>query len=333
MHMYVIGMDGGGTKTEGVLVGREGHVLARHTTGPSNPNDCGPETSVRVIAGLAQELAESAGVPLTACFLFAGIAGSLNHKEDMAARLEGLCGGRVAVDSDMVNLLSAELADRDGACVISGTGSACFLRMGGELTRIGGWGYLLDSAGSGYDIGRQALEAALRAYDGRGPETVLTAHLAERLGAPVQNTLSRLYGEGRPLIASLAPVVFEAAADGDAIAGAILDRNAVALAEMITTAWQWYRAGRGMTSSDEPSMPVALDGGVFRRSDPLLRTAVLGHIPPDVPVELFLATHPVIWGAVSEGMRRDGWSEADIRVAEPTFLHDLASARPIDPIS
>lgn len=325
MHMYGIGLDGGGTKTEGVLVDREGHVLARRVVGPSNPNDCGVETSVRVIAGLARELAEMAGVPLTACFLFAGIAGSLNHKEDLMMRLETLCGGRVAVDSDMVNLLSAELADRDGACVISGTGSACFLRLGGELTRIGGWGYLLDSAGSGYDMGRQALEAALRAYDGRGPETALTADLAERLGAPVQDALSRLYGEGRPLIASLAPAVFEAAADGDAVAGAILDRNAAALAEIITTAWRLYRTGQGTTSPVERPMPVALDGGAFRRSDPLLRTAVLGHIPPDVPVELALAVHPVIWGAVSEGMRRDGWSEADIRAAEPTFLQDLGN--------
>ena len=71
------------------------------------------------------------------------------------------------------------------------------MRRGQEVFRIGGWGYLLDSAGSGYDIGRQALEAALRAQDGRGCPTALSAKLADALGAPVQDSLTRLYAEGK----------------------------------------------------------------------------------------------------------------------------------------
>ena len=184
MHDYVIGLDGGGTKTDGVLVGQDGRVLARRCVGASNPNDVGEEASAAVVRALAEVLATEAGVHLADCFVFGGISGALNHREGLTARLRSAvpAPGGVEIDSDMVNLLSAELPDRDGACIICGTGSACFVRRGQEVFRIGGWGYLLDSAGSGSDIGRQALEAALRAQDGRGCPTALSAKLAD---APV----------------------------------------------------------------------------------------------------------------------------------------------------
>ena len=149
MHDYVIGLDGGGTKTDGVLVGQDGRVLARRCVGASNPNDVGEEASAAVVRALAEVLATEAGVHLADCFVFGGISGALNHREGLTARLRSTvpAPGGVEIDSDMVNLLSAELPDRDGACIICGTGSACFVRRGQEMFRIGGWGYLLDSAG------------------------------------------------------------------------------------------------------------------------------------------------------------------------------------------
>lgn len=325
MHGYVIGIDGGGTKTEGVLTDPAGRVLAHGFGGASNPNDGGVEASVAVIASLARELIRQAGVLPTDCCLFGGIAGALSHKEELTAGLRAsLSGVTVSVDSDMINLLSAELCDRDGACVICGTGSACFLRRGQDVTRIGGWGYLLDSAGSGYDIGRQALEAALRAHDGRGTATLLTDCLSARLGMSVPSALNRLYAEGKTLIASLAPAVFEAADRGDATATAILERNAAALGEMIVTAWRLYRAGE--PASEPPqSFPVALDGGICRRTHPRWRDAIAWHIPPSVPAELFLASRPVLWGAVAEGMRRDGRPSSEIAAAEIAFLQEIHS--------
>lgn len=296
---YVIGMDGGGTKTDAALVDRSGHVLARAQGDASNPNDGGVAHSAAVVTELARRLAETAGVGLDACFLFGGIAGALNHKAALEAAIShDLPGTGVSIDSDMINLLTAGLGDGDGACVISGTGSACFLRCGGQVTRIGGWGYLLDSGGSGYDIGRQALEAVLRAHDGRGEATALTDRLAERLGAPVPDALTRLYAEGKTLIASLAPAVFEAAAAGDAVSDRILARNAAALGELIAAAYRRWTPGR--------PLPVVLDGGICRHGHPLWSERVAATLPSDVVAELTLATRPVLWGAVAEGMRRGG---------------------------
>lgn len=323
MHDYVIGLDGGGTKTDGVLVGQDGRVLARRCVGASNPNDVGEEASAAVVRALVEVLATEAGVPLADCFVFGGISGALNHREGLTARLRSAvpAPGGVEIDSDMVNLLSAELPDRDGACIICGTGSACFVRRGQEVFRIGGWGYLLDSAGSGYDIGRQALEAALRAQDGRGCQTALSAKLADALGAPVQDSLTRLYAEGKTLIASLSPAVFAAAREGDAVARAILDRNAAALAELLCAAWR--RLCEGMPEDTRPTgMPVFLDGGICRHNHPVWRDAIASHIPPDVPAALSLASRPVIWGAAAEAMRRDGWTPDTIRHAGSVFLAD-----------
>lgn len=323
MHKYVIGIDGGGTKTDAVLVAHDGRVLSRRIAGASNPNDVGIDASAELIRTLAGKLADGAGVSLRDCFLFGGIAGALNHREALRARIAEGDGapGKTDIDSDMMNLLAAELSDRDGACVICGTGSACFLRVKGEVFRIGGWGFLLDSAGSGYDIGRQGLEAVLRAYDGRGQETVLSERFADALGMPVPDCLTRLYAEGKTLIASLAPLVFSAAAEGDPVAGQILDRNAAALAELILAAWR--RLCDRMTGDGcAAAMPVYLDGGICRHYDPAWRHAIARHIPPDIPIRPELASHPVIWGATAEAMRRDGWQAEDIRRAEAVFCRD-----------
>lgn len=323
MHEYVIGIDGGGTKTDAVLVGHDGRVVSRRIVGASNPNDVGLDASVERIRTLAWELADEAGVSLGDCFLFGGIAGALNHRETLRVRIAdgSRAPGGVDIDSDMMNLLSAELSDRDGACVICGTGSACFLRVSGTVFRIGGWGYLLDSAGSGYDIGRQGLEAALRAYDGRGRDTALSGRLADALGTSVPDSLTRVYAGGKALIASLAPVVFSAAEEGDSVAEQILDRNAAALAELILAAWRKLR-DRTPGIPSTVGMPVYLDGGICRHHDPAWRDAIARNIPPDIPIRLELASHPVIWGATAEAMRRDGWQAEDIRRAEAVFCRD-----------
>ncbi len=323
MHKYVIGVDGGGTKTDGVLVDGAGRVLARRSAGASNPNDIGEEVATVCIHTLTEGLARDADVSLSDCFLFGGISGALNHRDGLTARLRafGNAPDGIEIDSDMVNLLSAELRGRDGACVICGTGSACFARKGNEVFRIGGWGYLLDSAGSGYDIGRQALEAVLREYDGRGRRTVLSEKLASELGTPVPQALTRLYTEGKALIASLAPAVFAAASEGDNVAAEILDRNAAALAELICAAWKKHFDAVSVT--DEPkTFAVFLAGGVCLHNHPAWRDAIAGHIPQEIPARLEPASRPVIWGAASEAMRRDGRSEEAVRHAENVFLKD-----------
>ena len=313
---YFIGIDGGGTKTMGVLANREGRILAR-TLGPaSNPNDRPPEESVATLTALIHALLEKVGLteadlPYISCF--GGIAGGINHRQTL---LDGLHAtlptlGLLDIRSDVHILLTGEIPDGDGACVICGTGSACFLRKNGELIRIGGWGYLLDSGGSGYDIGRDGLEAALRAHDGRGKPTTLTEGLASHLGGEVQTKITEIYRQGKTYIASCAPVVFQAAEEGDSVAKAILRRNARSLAELIEAAWGWLTRDGQIPES----LPVVMGGGISVAKAPAWQREILAALDPSVSVSLTVSTVSPVFGALVEAIRQGTQEGATVHIS------------------
>src|SRR5690606_10204229 len=106
----------------------------------------------------------------------------------------------------------------------------------GEQVRAGGWGYLLGDEGSGYWIGREALRAALRAEDGRGPATALVERLCQVSGVDRPSQLVGPVHRGerdRAWVASLVQVVLAAADAGDLVAGRILDAAAGELAVLV----------------------------------------------------------------------------------------------------
>jgi len=83
--------------------------------------------------------------------------------------------------------------------VISGTGSVVFAKDGDSYKRLGGWGYLLDSAGSAYDIGRDALRVALREEDMKDTPSLISRMLRDKLStATVWEHINTVYNEGKP---------------------------------------------------------------------------------------------------------------------------------------
>ena len=303
---YCIAIDGGGTKTEGVLTDVCGRVLARGLGPASNPNDVTLPGSVAVLTGLVNQLLEQAGLDdrdLPEISLFGGIAGGINYGPALedALRMAYPTVGALGIRSDVQILLSGELPLGDGACIICGTGSACFLRRGDELIRIGGWGYLLDSGGSGYDIGRDALEAVLRAHDGRGEPTMLTDLLTARLDGEVHTRITEIYREGKPYIAACAPCVFDAAKAGDSVAGHILRRNARALAEYIEAAWRHLLEN---APSEPICLPVVMGGGISQKEADYWLPLVTSLVRTDIPVRVTVAEAPPVFGAVVEASKQ-----------------------------
>lgn len=324
---YYIAIDGGGTKTEGVLTDTRGWVLARGFGTASNPNDVTLSGSVAVLAGLVDRLMEQAGltdIDLPDTSLFAGIAGGINYGPALETALREAYPtvGALGVRSDVQILLSGELPMGDGACIICGTGSACFLRCGDEIIRIGGWGYLLDSGGSGYDIGRDALEAVLRAHDGRGEPTMLTDLLTARLDGEVHTKITEIYKEGKPYIAACTPCVFEAARAGDPIAKAILRRNARSLAEYIEAAWGLLI---GKLHSAPGCLPVILGGGICEKESDAWPSLVMSLVDPTIPMRVTVATAPPVFGAVVEAAKHSGGGQtADFSVIRTAFMESYA---------
>jgi N-acetylglucosamine kinase-like BadF-type ATPase len=146
---------------------------------------------------------------------------------------------------------------------MAGTGSIAFGQDGqGNRARAGGYGPLLGDEGSGYDIGRKALIAALRAEDGRSPATVLTDRFKQRFMLDrMPEVINLVYGNPapmqRPEIAGLAPLVVEAARDGDAMAREILRIAGRELGLLAAAVLQ------KLNFDEEQPVPVAGTGGVF----------------------------------------------------------------------
>jgi N-acetylglucosamine kinase-like BadF-type ATPase len=166
--------------------------------------------------------------------------------------------------TDAAIALDAALGTAAGMIVVSGTGSIAYGRnQRGKTLRAGGWGASFDDLGSGYDLGRKAIMAALRNFDGRGEHTVLTSRIcrALHLSDITQIVLKKL---DTKQVAALFPLVAEAARQGDRVARHLLAEAACDLAQLALALAR--RLGRrGM-------LHVVCAGGVFRSSPSLRRS-------------------------------------------------------------
>lgn len=137
------------------------------------------------------------------------------------------------------------LGDGEGVMITSNTGVVALAVAGGQVARVDGWGWVMGEAGSAYWIGRNALEAAMRGYDGRRQSTLLTDLIATRFD---DLELAYLELQGAPdrvaRVASYATLVDEAA-HNDPVARNILDKAAAHLAEAVVAAAHRVCLGRG----------------------------------------------------------------------------------------
>lgn len=229
----MLGVDGGGTKTEFVLFDKDGNVYARTVEGASNPNAVGIDGS---FATLKLGIDKMLGVTPAIDGIFIGCAGfSLGEnvseiKEKLAYTYPQI---KIKCSTDIYNVIASACDDDNCIAVICGTGSSVFACNDGNLTRVTGWGYLLGKSGSGYDLGRDAIYACLQEMDGLGKKTELTTLVSKRAGNNVSQIISSVYKSDQTYVASFAKDVIIACKNGDEVALEILDNNAKRLAEVI----------------------------------------------------------------------------------------------------
>ncbi len=222
--------------------------------------DLGPPGEVDVAAAAALPLAAAAvgasGIEHGSAVQRRGLA--------VAAATLGLPPQRLAVTGDERTALGGAVPRGPGILVISGTGCIALGRDGaGRTHRCGGWGWLLDGAGSAMDLGRDGLALSLRMADGRLPETPLRALLWAALGAADAQAVKAAVvdpGFGPAGFARLAPLLDQLAAGGDSQARRIVGRSAEALAELVAG----VAAALGL---EDP--PVCAVGGAITHLDQL----------------------------------------------------------------
>ncbi len=197
---YVVGVDGGGTRTRALLANDKGEVLAQAEGGVSNVQVIGPEKLASVITEVLGELRQQSRMAdVVPDYMYLGLAGAGRASDRQAAQVALAKAGvanALTVDTDASIALAGAFPMGPGIIIIAGTGSICYGKAaGGEVVRCGGWGYLLGDEGSGYFIGREALLAALKDLDGRGPATTLRRRLEQACQVErIDLVISRVYG-------------------------------------------------------------------------------------------------------------------------------------------
>ncbi|MGQ9560990.1 MAG: N-acetylglucosamine kinase [Candidatus Oleimicrobiaceae bacterium] len=285
---YVVGVDGGGTRTRALLANDRGEILAQAEAGVANVQVIRPEKLSGLITEVLSELRQHSGEPdLVPDYMYLGLAGA-GRASDREAAQAALASAGVAkaltVDTDASIALAGAFPMGPGIIIIAGTGSICYGKAAsGDIVRCGGWGYLLGDEGSGYFIGREALVAALKDLDGRGPATTVRRRLEQACQVErIDLVISRVYGGDldRAAIASFAPLVFEEAAAGDVVAKGIVAAAGRDLGEMAATVAR--RLGL-----DGQEVDVALVGSVFHQRavlEPLMREE-LTKVSPQVHID------------------------------------------------
>lgn len=243
MKKYIIGIDGGGTKTAFVLADSEMNEVASLRLGRSNPSAVGTDGTVNIIKqGVDTLLSQNRLTKSDLGALFAGIAGMVSGDGYIGvvtdAVKEYLPTVNIEIGSDGYNPLYAAFPNSDGVAIICGTGSSCFAKKGDTVHRIGGYGPF-DGIGNGYEIGQAAITHTLRAIDGRDTPSPLSDAVLKQHGEGLIEHLGDLLNEGNAAIAAYAPTVFECY-HTDAYAKEILDGNMRYVAEMADAAGRYY---------------------------------------------------------------------------------------------
>jgi len=298
-----------------VLCDETGRVLRRVRGGPGSPTSQPMAQAVQNINAVVRTLMQG-DAPIDA--LYAGLSGGSvgNNTEVMRRELKAVFPQvkNLGNHTDAINALRSAIPSGDALVAICGTGSSVFAQVGEELHQVGGWGHLVGDEGSGFDLGRRALNAALRELDGRGPHTALTVACRQVLGQDVTMAIPDLYVGGRALVASFGVVLLEQAEAGDAIAVREFQQALSGLAEQIVA------AGRFLPSVRKP---VALAGSVWQND--LYRNSMQRALGENY---VFHTTDlPPVYGSFAQAMGQLGLAVTD--EVEKMFCQTLAQAETI----
>lgn len=304
----VVGVDGGGTKTDVVALDLQGHVVA-HTAGKgTNPRVIGVTAAARVLDSLLRSLlrdtATGAGAPpVVQVNLY--ISG-LNLASEIDALRDVFIGqhhgqrnrldiDRLVIDNDLFALMRTGTNERNAIAVACGTGLNCLgLRHDGVTARFAALGRVSGDWGGGWLIGETALWFASRSADGRGEKTELATTIPQLLG--LANMAAVIEGVHHGTLdwntyPQLVPAVFLAADNEDVVAEQIIDRQADEIVKMTVSALT--RLGL-----NGQRIPVILGGGVLSAGNARLLSRIEQRLRAQAPLaEAQLVVMPPVIGA------------------------------------
>ncbi|MEP6708173.1 MAG: BadF/BadG/BcrA/BcrD ATPase family protein [Pyrinomonadaceae bacterium] len=227
---FVVGVDGGGSKTRAVVLDSEQRVVGEGAAGPSNPLRVGITTAATAVRDAVDKASNAASIKRhEIAAIGIGLAGV--RRKDIRARMREALSATLGIKqielvSDGDIALYGATDGQPGIVVIAGTGSiSCGVNRQGKRVCAGGWGPVVGDEGGGSWIARRALQAVAHESDERGPKTILTdaACAYFHVGLP-EDLSTAIYAPTitNERLAGFAKYVIEAARSGDAVARGIM---------------------------------------------------------------------------------------------------------------
>ncbi len=296
---YVLGVDGGGTKTLAVVTDERGRVKGLGRSGGSNFQSAGREGARQELEKAIQSALDRAGLEKVdaACYAIAGA----DRDRDFGYIREILSpidpSLKHVLVNDTIAALRAGTPDGVGVALIGGTGSNCIgMNEQGTVKKAWGLGKITGDKANAWELVEDAIVVALKGVDGRGPETALEPALARAFGVEeLVDIIEFSYRESPRLVnyADFSKLVFEVAAAGDEVARELLREHGRAAAEAALAVL------RSLFSPDE-KVSLVLGGSVLQKgADPSLTLAIKDEVEREFPlVEMIVLEDEPITGAV-----------------------------------
>lgn len=284
---YLLGIDGGGTKTEFLLTDSDKKPIRNIVLGTSNPINAGiAETKSVLNAGITEICRNLNPEEIS---VYAGLAGGSSDKikTEIHGYLEKFNFGAFDNGSDTDSTLEITLKGENGVSVIMGTGIVAFSQCDGVRHRTGGWGYFIDKGGSGFHYGADALNCAFSFYDGSGGSRLIAEMIEHKMNKCLKDAIPEIYSKGAYYIASFAPVIFEAYKAGDTEAERIIERNTREAAKLIISAHNFL---------NDASEKTVISGGLCSQKS-VIKSYLLRFIENKFPI--VFSDEPIVNGAVA----------------------------------
>ena len=321
----VLAVDGGSTKTDAVLVSRTGALLGRARVGPSNHQLVGLDGMLEALRDALAAVTAAAGLssdalPVcpTGVYCLAGIDLAVDEDTLAPAIEEKGWTERVILRNDTFAVSRAGTTSPWGVGVVCGTGMNCAaVGPDGRTVRFPALAELSgDFAPGGSWLGVRALGLALRAGDGRGGATLLSERVPAHLGQPdAEAVLTGIYTGtiSYARLFELAPILLQAAADGDALAREAADTLADEVAAFV-------RAAVVRLGLQDAPVEVVLGGGVFDTTDAGFHERVAAGIHDTAPRAVLVRLDvPPVLGAALIGLDAIGASPSALAAARDAF--------------
>ena len=276
---YIIGVDGGGTKTETIAYDLNGNILSSSLTGFGNLVNDEKKALENITLGIETIINELGSKDIVCIYL--GLAGS--EVSENAKKVRDEINNKFGLDSIVMNdgdlALKAMLKGEDGILVIAGTGSNVFGINKGKQGRCGGWGHLLGDEGSAYKISIEAVKRMIYEYDFGLDKSNLSKEILKDLNInSVDEVIGFIYSNNKDKVASLASVVSKCGDNGDFYAKKILEDEGILLAKDVE---------RVFKTLEFKYCKIGLVGGVIKNSK-ILRNAFEKYLNEHITIDAFI---------------------------------------------